>query len=197
MKLIIYDPVKADMNACVEFWAARYRDYDDECYHANVGQELTEKRILDLFEWKNRTPLSEPKRISVIKNFVARRGELEQITALLVRFSDGVVTWRIFWLHCWQPARFPVYDQHLHRAMRFIEEGVLEEIPKCDDDKIRSYIDRYIPFHARFNGLPHRSVNKVLWDFGNSSEKTTFPMRWRGRRADDRLGCGHPVRQIE
>src|ERR1700674_2944806 len=91
--------------------------YDDDFYAENVGQELTEARILEWFEWKNGTPLSGPKKNSVMRNFVARRNELthlaqeETASMLLARFSEGGVIWRIFWLHCWQPAR---RRQHNH-----------------------------------------------------------------------------------
>lgn len=181
MRLIIYEPVKADMRAFVEFWSKRYTGYDDDFYEANVGQELTETRILEWFEWKNGTPLSDLKKKSVLKNYVARRHDLATIPAdetpaqLLARFSGGGAIWRIFWLHCWQPARFPIYDQHVHRAMRFIEAGVLQEIPAKDPDKILAYIDQYMPFHARFDGLPHRAVDKALWAFGKFLGENNFP----------------------
>ena len=181
MRLIIYEPVNADMKTFAEFWAARYTGYDDEFYYANVGHELTEARILSLFEWKNGTPLSGPKRASVVRNFVGRRSELDQIppdetaSALLERFAEGGVIWRIFWLHCWQPARFPIYDQHVHRAMRCIQTGVREEIPEKAPEKIGAYIDQYMPFHARFDSLPHRAVDKALWAFGKFIGENNFP----------------------
>ena len=181
MQLIIYEPVNADAKAFIDFWAARYTGYDDDFYEANVGQELTEVRILEWFEWKNGTPLSGPKKNSVMRNFVARRDELahlaqqETVSKLLARFSEGGVIWRIFWLHCWQPARFPIYDQHVHRAMRFIQAGVLEEIPGRDPDKIRAYVEQYMPFHARFYGLPQRAVDKALWAFGKFLGDNNFP----------------------
>ena len=181
MQLIIYEPINAAPEAFIEFWAARYTGYDDDFYEANVGQELTEARILEWFEWKNGTPLSGPKKNSVMRNFVARRNELalltqeETVSKLLARFSEGGVIWRIFWLHCWQPARFPIYDQHVHRAMQFIQAGVREEIPVNDRDKIRSYIEQYMPFHARFDGLPQRAVDKALWAFGKFVGENNFP----------------------
>ena len=180
VQLFIYEPVNADAKAFIDFWAARYTGYDDDFYDANVGQELTETRILDWFVWKNGTPLSGPKKNSVMRNFVARRHELAQLedetaSQLLARFSEGGVIWRIFWLHCWQPARFPIYDQHVHRAMRFIQAGVREEIPGKDPDKIRAYIDQYMPFYARFDGLPHRAVDKALWAFGKFIGENNFP----------------------
>jgi hypothetical protein len=181
VRLIIYEPVSADAKAFIEFWADRYTGYDDAFYEANVGQELTEARILDWFEWKNGTPLSALKKASVLRNFVARRHELNQLndddtSALMSRFSEGGVIWRIFWLHCWQPKRFPIYDQHVHRAMRFMEAGVIDEIPTKDPDKIRAYIEQYMPFHARFDGLPHRAVDKALWAFGKFIGENNFPL---------------------
>jgi hypothetical protein len=82
---MIYEPVSAEAKAFIEFWAARYTGYDDDFYEANVGQELTEARILEWFEWKNGTPLSELKRNSVLNNFVARRRELHH-------WKPGVLT---------------------------------------------------------------------------------------------------------
>ena len=178
MQLIVYEPVKADKEAFVEFWSGRYGGYDDEFYEANVGQELTEERILLWFEWKNGRRLSEKKRRSVLDNFVARRSELDQkhsAEELLARYTEGGPIFRIFWLHCWQPERFPIYDQHVHRAMRFIEAGVIEEIPDRDADKIRAYLDQYMPFYARFKGIPQRPVDKALWAFGKFIGENTFP----------------------
>src|SRR5207237_2721170 len=91
MQLIVYEPVKADKEAFVEFWSGRYTGYDDEFYKANVGQELTEERILLWFEWKNGRRLSEKKRRSVLDNFVARRSELDQkhsAEELLARYTE-------------------------------------------------------------------------------------------------------------
>jgi hypothetical protein len=180
MRLIIYEPITVGYEAFIDFWAARYTGYDDDFYNANIGQELTEARILEWFTWKNGTPLSQGKRSSVLRNFVARRNELttlrgdETASELLSRFNEGGAIWRIFWLHCWQALRFPIYDQHVHRAMRFIEAGVREEIPGRDPDKIREY-EHYIAFHARFEGIHHRHVDKALWAFGKFLNENNFP----------------------
>jgi len=182
VQLIIYEPVEADAKAFIDFWAARYTGYDDDFYYANVGQQLTEARILDLFEWKNGRRLSQEKLDSVLRNFVARRAELDQIrqdesaAALLSRFSEGGPIFRIFWLHCWQPTQFPIYDQHVHRAMRFIQAGVREEIPEKEPDKIEAYLDQYMPFHSQFDGIAYRAVDKALWSFGKFIGANNFPL---------------------
>lgn len=79
MRLIIYEPVSTDAKAFIKFWSTRYTGYDDRFYEANIGQELTEARILEWFQWKNGTPLSGQKKNSVLRNFVARRDELADL----------------------------------------------------------------------------------------------------------------------
>jgi hypothetical protein len=186
--LIIYEPIKTDQKAFVSFWADRYPEDIERIYQENVGRELTEERIEDWFAWKsgkrnrNGKPVLSSKKLKSIRaHFVTRRTEMEQIapdepaSSLLNRFSNGGAIHRIFWLHCWQPARFPIYDQHVHRAMRFIEDGRREEIPAKNANKIRAYIEQYMPFHARFEGLPQRAVDKALWAFGKFIGENSFP----------------------
>jgi hypothetical protein len=188
VRLTIYQPMRADQEAFVSFWADRYTGDDDEFYEANVGRELTEDRIEAWFAWKSgkrnkngEMVLSEKKLSSIRRHFVSRRMELEQIapdepaSSLMERFADGGVIHRIFWLHCWQPSRFPIYDQHVHRAMRFIQAGVREEIPGRDALKVRAYIDQYMPFHAQFTVLPQRAVDKALWTYGKFLGEYNFP----------------------
>lgn len=181
VQLIIYQPEWVSRNAFVEFWSARYQYGNGKLYDENIGRELTEKRILELFTWKNGILLSVNKLNSVTRNFVARRAELADVDAnanveqFLEVFNSGGAIWRIFWLHCWYPQRFPIYDQHVHRAMRFIETGRVDEIPKTDPDKIKTYTSEYQPFHDRFAGLDTRSVDKSLWAFGKFIKENNFP----------------------
>lgn len=182
MPMIIYQPFQANQQQFVEFWNLRYEYAEEHLYLNNVGQELTEQRILELYQWKNGTPLSNRKLESVRRNFVQRRDELEQLppnvsaNEFLDHFTNGGAIWRIFWLHCWRPNLFPIYDQHVHRAMAFIDTGVLEEIPQYDPRKIEAYINRYLPFHAQFAALDRRAVDKALWAFGKFINEVNFPV---------------------
>jgi hypothetical protein len=182
MPMIIYKPLPASPTQFVEFWSLRYRYAKEHLYNDNIGQELSEERIFELYEWKNGTPLSDPKRVSVYHNFVEHLGELTQLksdlepTAFLAQFPNGGAIWRIFWLHCWQPLRFPIYDQHVHRAMAFIVTGLPEEIPVSDQHKIHAYIHGYLPFHGTFHGIDSRSVDKALWAFGKFLKEAHFPV---------------------
>ncbi len=113
MPMLIYKPHRADSKGFVRFWSHQYGYGDDARYEQNIGPELTEKRIQDLFEWKNGTPLSKLKQGSLYRNFVERRAELDRLRedenpeVFLAHFAKGGAIWRIFWLHCWQPSASP------------------------------------------------------------------------------------------
>jgi len=189
--MLIYKRSHASSTEFFDFWRRVYGDDKKErLYSDNIRHELTEQRILDLFEWKNGSRLSKRKGASVRRNFVERRRELDQLQPdqkvedLLAHFPEGGVIFRIFWLHCWRPDRFPIYDQHVHRAMAFILNGQQEEIPAADAPKIASYIQRYMPFHATFDSIDipsvdralDRTVDKALWAFGKFlADNPNFP----------------------
>ncbi len=183
MRLITYQPNPANRSTFVEFWSARYQYEKENLYDENIGRELTPKRILELFTWKNGTRLSGLKLASVKRNFVARRSELAQLSAtenpeqFLKRFNAGGAIWRVFWLHCWCPLRFPIFDQHVHRAMRFIQTEESKEIPTKDPEKVLVYIRDYLPFHSRFAELDARAVDKALWAFGKFIAESNFPLQ--------------------
>jgi len=182
MKLHIYEPKSASMIQFVDFWSERYRYKLENLYTDNIGKSLTGSRVIELFIWKNGTPLSDKKDISVRINYIDRLDELKEFTQdfeageFLNRFSKGGAIWRIFWLHCFRPDEFPIYDQHVHRAMIFIKSGKVEEIPSNDPKKVIEYINHYLPFYSTFAGLDKRKLDKALWSFGKFIKENNFPM---------------------
>lgn len=94
----------------------------------------------------------------------------------LNHFGNGGAIWRIFWLHCHRPDEFPIYDQHVHRAMVYVQTGETEEIPNYDPRIIDAYINRYLPFHVQFEAIDRRSVDKALWAFGKFINENNFPV---------------------
>jgi len=158
----------------VKFWSDRYNDqkYDENVYLQLIQNPPTPELVRALFKWKNGTPLSAKKRISVETNYVSRLDEILRLPEttsaddFLRIFTGGGAVWRIFWLHCWKPDRFPIYDQHVHRAMTYILTGRAEEPPLTDKRKIRVYIEQYFPFTSHFSDLPARQVDRALWTFG-------------------------------
>jgi hypothetical protein len=153
----------------VRFWEQLYSGYDEEFYQENIGQLLTEERIAGWFVWKNGTPLSA-KKIKGIRRFLSPEEHIDHgaSTVALQEFLNrpGGAIWRIFWLHLQHPEHFPIYDQHVHRAMAFMLNWPDLEIPDSNPLKVRTYLGHYRTFFARFDGSNHRQVDRALWSFG-------------------------------
>lgn len=159
----------------VAFWEARYRYPRGELYDDNIGKPLNPQRVRELYLWKNGRRLSAAKEESIKVNFVERIEETNSLPKdmppgdFLRRFSKGGAIWRIFWLHIWQPGRYPIFDQHVYRAMLVIETGHVEEIPGFGPSKISTYLNEFLPFfEARFGRLDPRRVDRALWTLGRT-----------------------------
>jgi hypothetical protein len=153
----------------VRFWEQLYSGYDEDFYQENIGQPLTEKRIAGWFEWKNRTRLSARKMKSIRRylspeEHIDHNANVDTLSTFLTR--PGGVIWRIFWLHLQHPLHFPIYDQHVHRAMAFMLKWRDREIPAHNRAKVRVYLGDYRAFFARFGDCDHRQVDRALWSFG-------------------------------
>jgi hypothetical protein len=157
------------LDTFVEFWDRCYTGYDEEFYQANIGQPLTKDRIAAWFEWKNGTPLSANKKRAVTRfasteECVAHDADAEALAEFLNR--PGGAVWRIFWLHLQHPAHFPIYDQHVHRAMAFLLKWPDLEPPAGNPTKVRVYLEEYRSFFARFHSCDPRQADRALWSFG-------------------------------
>ena len=153
----------------VLFWDQLYSGYDEDFYRANIGQPLTEERIKDWFTWKNGGRLSANKaksirRYSSPEERIDHDVDAVELEAFLNR--PGGTIWRIFWLHIQHPPHFPIYDQHVQRAMAFMLNW--SELETSDDNpkKVRMYLEFYRPFFDRFSDFDHRQVDRALWSFG-------------------------------
>jgi hypothetical protein len=181
MKLITYTQQESQVADFVEFWDQQYNYPLEHLYTTNIGQPFSAIAINELFHWKNGSVLSATKLRSVERNYVAHIANVNALpretdaASFLRTFPNGGAIWRIFWLHCWQPGRFPIYDQHVHRAMVFIEQQRIEQIPARDSEKVRDYLTKYLPFHRKFQGISHRSLDKALWVYGKFLKAYQFP----------------------
>ncbi len=172
--LWILEKAGAQADQFIKFWSSRYRDVNEHFYDNGIERPLTAERAESLFFWKAGKQYWRKSKPLVQKNFISRLDELASLPSditpdeFLRQFATGGAIWRIFWLHCWQPLQFPIYDQHVHRAMAVIETGQPEEITGWSDGrKIDVYLRRYVRFVARhFADAPIRSVDRALWTCG-------------------------------
>jgi hypothetical protein len=190
MKLPIYSTDWARTpKEFVSFWASQWGDKDKEkdkqLYTPYIAGPLTEEGLLKLFEWKNQTPLAQKKR-QTVERFISQLAQLQALPkdlepqTFLNKFQQGGAIWRIFLLHCWSHSagerKYPIYDQHVHRAMTIIRENRREEIGNwSDDQKIEAYLERYIPFFKRFGCQNSQQVDQSLMIFGRFMKNYRFP----------------------
>jgi hypothetical protein len=171
-----------------EFWALRYADPNERLYTANINcPHHTTETLSALFKWKIGAWLF-PRTLdrTLRPHFLSRIEEARALPPYISApdflhiFRDGGPIYRIFWLHCWHPRRFPIYDQHVHRAMVFIQHGRVEELGEYSDEaKVAKYRECYIrffetfrdvgiPFDLESDGVPSRKVDRALMAFGQA-----------------------------
>ena len=80
--------------------------------------------------------------------------------------QPGGAIWRIFWLHCNGPDLYPMFDQHVYRAMKKLVTGRSAEIPDANRGKAIAYVDEYLPFHASFLHKNKKELDEALWAYG-------------------------------
>jgi hypothetical protein len=151
----------------INFWSKQYSYENDHLYDDNIGKELIEDRIWALFKWKNGGPLSKKKQASVKENFINEIPcNLDNVNLLTYLNKAGGAIWRIFWLHCNRPNIYPIYDQHVHRAMAKLKNWGRLEIPSKNKVKVEMYINHYLPFWREFLEYPPKKVDEALWSYG-------------------------------
>ena len=81
------------------------------------------------------------------------------------RLSGGAI-WNIFYLHCLDHDRWPIFDQHTYRAMNYMTKGIILEIPESNRKKYLAYQNEYIPFYDSMRSTNHRNTDRALFSFG-------------------------------
>ena len=195
--LIILTGTQVTPSEFVDFWEQGYCDPNESLYTNNVNAPRTPEVVEALFRWKVGR-LFNKNRARIHGNFISRLNEVASLPLettpvdFLSRFSNGGAIWRIFWLHCWNQ-RFPIYDQNVHRAMTFIEDGSEEELDGYSDNKkIESYLKRYLPFVRQFDGIDGRRVDRALFAFGKFLKAWHPPFACEQQRNADKIPAVSP-----
>jgi len=161
----------------VDCWREYYNAYSEDIYSTHITNDpLEEEDIRVLFKWKNGMSLSGSK-TKVLESKVLNRldviNELRNerdidFDSLNEQFKDLAAIWRIFVMHIINPFEFPIFDQHVYRAMRFLKNNRVEDLKNDDLVKIELYKNGYLPFYKDLvSGLDDlRSCDKALWAFG-------------------------------
>jgi hypothetical protein len=152
-----------------------YSDYEQ--YKAIVTKPtLSTGDLRLLFEWKNGMNLRSKKEMSFL-NQVLQHEEL--VHGLKSKFDyekfentfgKMSAVWQIFLLHIIQPSEYPIFDQHVYRAYRFIQNQDEKDLPFTRTAKLSVFYKEYLPFFLDMKDLAnehnHFEIDKALWAFG-------------------------------
>lgn len=116
------------VDAFIAHWSSKYDYASEPKYEKNIGHPLTTQSRLDLFEWKNGSVIAAKKLVSIETHYpLAFNGRVEE--RYLPPGRGGGAIWNIFYAHCLYPDKWPIFDQHVCRAMWYMLKGALREIP--------------------------------------------------------------------
>ncbi len=171
--LFIFSRTAVSPAEFVAYWSGTYSYEEEHRYTDNINGPHTPQRLRELFKWKIGKRFEVSQMPAIERDFISRMDEAQRVCngvsaeQFLAAFTNGGPIYRIYWAHCWQPHRFPIYDQHVHRAMTFLCDGRCEEIANFSDaKKIVLYVAQYLPFWKRFEGFDPRETDRALWAFG-------------------------------
>ena len=154
-----------DEREFVEHWASKYDAPGDDKYLKCIDIPLTNDTLRILFRWKNGSVISKAKSASIDANYPLQFSGDHRDRYLNHKQPGGPI-WNIFYLHCLDRRKWPIFDQHTYRAMRFIESSKFEELEQSSQKIYAAYESEYIPFLAQFAYPDERSLDRALFTYG-------------------------------
>ena len=141
----------------ISFWSRLYA-YDNAVLYDKIHHKtLSEKDIKDLYQWKNGMKLSQAKDKSLDTKIIKKINIINSLRAtteidldyFLKEFKEVSVVWKVFLLHIISPSIYPIYDQHIHRAYRFMHNEASDGIKASMNEgpKLKFYIEELDYFH--------------------------------------------------
>jgi len=108
----------------------------------------------------------------------------EIVVELQERKGFGFI-WTLFTLHCFYPETYPLYDQHVYRAYKYINSNN-QYIPKVAPDSWEEYY-KYMHYFIKLKEqyeMPFWELDKALWAYGKSIKQNTSMSGKRTRTAE-------------
>ncbi|PIQ23443.1 hypothetical protein COW36_09360 [bacterium (Candidatus Blackallbacteria) CG17_big_fil_post_rev_8_21_14_2_50_48_46] len=153
----------------ITYWSSKYIYSDEWKYDQNISltKPFTKESREQLFQWKNGTGdrIAQHKMNGILLNYPLHFcGDIKR--RYLNASQSGGAIWNIFYAHCLEPENWPIFDQHVYRAMQFLKKGSILELSQKNKDKYEVYLNEYINFFKSFSGHPQREIDKALMCFG-------------------------------
>tara|TARA_B110000285_G_scaffold210694_1_gene252741 strand:+ start:1734 stop:2102 length:369 start_codon:yes stop_codon:yes gene_type:complete len=105
-------------------------------------------------------------KLTIINTF--KKSDSLDLEAFKIEFKKVSAVWKIFLLHIIKPNKYPIYDQHIHRAFLFIHNEDWRNIQNTMNEKVKEqfYFDRYLPFIEAQNIKDLKKLDEVFFAFG-------------------------------
>ena len=160
----------------ISFWSKLYA-YDNAVLYDKIHHKvLSEKDIKDLYQWKNGMKLSQAKEKSLNTKIISKIDIINslRVTAeidldyFLKEFKEVSVVWKVFLLHIISPTMYPIYDQHIHRAYRFMNNEASDGIKASMNEatKLKFYFEEYYPFVKQSKIKDLKKMDEAFFAFG-------------------------------
>ena len=160
----------------ISFWSRLYA-YDNAALYNKIHHKvLSEKDIKDLYQWKNGMKLSEAKEQSLNTKIIKKIKIINSLRAIteidlgyfLKEFKEVSVVWKVFLLHIISPSIYPIYDQHIHRAHRFMNNEASDGIKASMNEsvKLKFYFEEYFPFVKESKIKDLKKMDEAFFAFG-------------------------------
>lgn len=162
----------------LDFWSEFYSYPKEELYERAINKKrLVNNDIQDLFVWKNGTRLSTLKQKSLNKKIMKKLDLINQLKRsdeinlddFFSEFKDVSTVWKVFLLHIIKPEKFPIYDQHIHRASAYIlniDVGDKPLVSISDKAKLDYYLNTYLSFIQSIEFADLKVVDEAFFSFG-------------------------------
>jgi hypothetical protein len=161
----------------ITFWSVQYDYPFDDLYRKNIELDKFDPETLrEFFLWKNGMRLSGNKE-TAFNNIVQHIDVINDLKqngftpdVFEQYFGNTATIWKIFLMHIICPSEYPIFDQHVYRAFRFINSLPNEDLPENKIEKSKKYFDEYRPFYQQIqkeaNGFSDKVIDEALWGFG-------------------------------
>ena len=160
----------------ISFWSKLYAYDNAALYNKIYHKVLSEKDIKDLYQWKNGMKLSQAKENSLDTKIIKKINIINSLRAeakidldyFLKEFKEVSVVWKVFLLHIISQSMYPIYDQHIHRAYRFMHNEESDGISASmnEADKLKFYFEEYFPFVKESKIKDLKKMDEAFFAFG-------------------------------
>ncbi len=181
------------LSSFIEYWAGIYFDTNETLYTNNIRKKLTDKSVEQLYLWKSGPQFYSKERIkNYLNNYktdLLTQDNLQD--KYLNHKKSGGAIWNIFYLHIISPEKYPIFDQHVYRTMRFMQakdskqSQPFTELEFCDNqykfeayEKYRTFYKniesdtRACEFLNKTNDPYGRKIDMALFSFGAFLKKS-------------------------